>query len=509
MQTLHLDSLASHIVAWHNRHPLARRIGIQHVQSMGYVVLPFEAAASTTVSTTVSTADSTAVTTAAGTSAELDITIDLPIELAAEPQPEPADGGTLRERAMARAQQSASPTTAPGPASSITPPAASHTATHTAPPAPKAARAAAPPGLLKPAFSEDFIQPLRPAAVAAFALQHGADEAMRGKDNPVRMIQPDGGLTWPLLQRRWLLTGQISVDGRSSRLLAGAGRSPALLGQRLWSLPRVALAVAGPLVLAAALVMGIWALLTPAAVQPAVAERAAVVDAAASAAASAPASAAAQSLTAAVPASAMPASATALTATPPGVPAAPASAPAARPETAQRPTDVDPSWGQVNLPSIGAVADEKRRAAQAVRQAGPAPAPTSAHAPAPALALTPALAPASAPAPSSAAAPATAVPAQAGIPPPRAGPPPAPAVVAGPVFALSSRLIRTKSESEQIADAVRGLLVTGSGPRLQVEAMRNGDDWRVVCWPFLTREQADKARALLASRGIKLQVVDF
>ena len=504
MQTLHLDSLASHIVAWHNRHPLARRIGIQHVQSMGYVVLPFQAAASTTVSTAVTTT----VTTAAGTSAELDITIDLPIELAAEPQPEPADGGTLRERAMARAQQSASPATAPGPASSITPPTASHAATHSTQPAPIAARSAAPAGLLKPAFSEDFIQPLRPAAVAAFALQHGADEAMPGKDNPVRMVQPDGGLTWPLLQRRWLLTGQIWVDGRSSRLLVGAGRSPAMLGRRLWSLPRVGLAVAGPLVMAAALVMGIRALLTPAAVQPATPERAAVVDAAASAPTSTAASAAAPSLTAPVPASA-----TAPTATPPGVPAAPASAPAARPETAQRPTDVDPSWGQVNLPSIGAVADEKRRAALAARQAGPAPAPTSALAPtlstAPALAVAPALAPASAPAPSSAAARATASPAQAGPGPPRAGQSPAPAAAAGPVFALSSRLIRTKTESEQIADAVRGLLATGGAPRLQVEAMRSGDDWRVVCWPFHTREQADKARALLASRGMKLQVVDF
>lgn len=479
MQTLHLDSLASHIVAWHNRHPLARRIGIQHVQSMGYVVLPFEAAAETPVSATVSTVDSAPV--------ELDITVDLPIELAADPQPEPADGGTLRERAMARAQRSASPATAPGPASSITPQAASHTATHTAPPAPKAARSAAPLGKLKPAFSEDFIQPLRPAAVAAFALQHGADEAMPGKDNPVRMVQPDGGQPWPLLQRRWLLTGQIEVDGRRSRLLAGAGRSPAFLGQRLWSLPRVSLAVAGPLLVAAALFMGIRAM--PAAVQPAVPERAAAAVATASAAM-------ASSLTAAVPASA-----TAPTATPPGLPAAPASAPAARPETAQRPTDVDPTWGQVNLPSIGSVVDEKRRAALAARQAGSASSLT------PALAQVPAPAPASAPAPSSAAAPATAAPAQAG-PPPRAGQPPAPAAAAGPAFALSSRLIRTKTESEQIADAVRGLLATSS-PRLQVEAMRSGDDWRVVCWPFPTREQADKARALLASRGMKLQVVDF
>ena len=81
--------------------------------------------------------------------------------------------------------------------------------------------------------------------------------------------------------------------------------------------------------------------------------------------------------------------------------------------------------------------------------------------------------------------------------------------MAGPAFALSSRLIRTKAESEQIADAMRGLLVTGNNQQLLVEALRSGDDWRVVCWPFPSREQADKARDLLASRGMKMQVVDF
>ena len=225
----------------------------------------------------------------------------------------------------------------------------------------------------------------------------------------------------------------------------------------------------------------------------------------------------------------MPTSATTPTAITPGLPATPASAPAARPETAQRPTDVNPTWGQVNLPSIGPVADEKRRAALAARQAGSAPTPTgaptsasasvsasvsapvSATVSAPARAGAPAPVPAAAPAPSRAAVAATAIPAPAVTPTPRAGPSPAPApaLVAGPAFALSSRLLRTKTESEQIAEAVRGLLAAASAGRLQVEAMRSGDDWRVVCWPFPSREQADKARALLASRGIKLQVVDF
>lgn len=432
MQTLHLHSLASHIVAWHNRHPLARRIGIQHVQSIGYVMLPFETTASTT--------------------AERSATVVLPTEPVAQAQPESADGATLRERAMARALHTPSHAPSHAPAPTPAPPAAL--------PAPKASRSAALPAPLKPAFSEDFIKPLRPAAVAAFALLHGADAATPGKDNPVRMVKPDGGVNLPLLQRRWLLTAQIEADGRRTRLLAGAGRTPALLGQRLWSLPRVSLAVAVPLVMAAVLALGIKALFKPSAVQPASAGPAAVAFAAASAAPP-------QALTTAVPASAAAPGETVPTATSPGLPSAPASAPAALPDTAQRPTDVNPTWGQVNLPSIGPVADERRLTALAARQAAPA------------------------------------------LAPPDAGQPPAPAVVAQPAVALSSRLIRTRAESEQIADAVRGLLATGSTARLQVEAMRSGDDWRVDCWPFSSREQADKARALLASRGLKLQVVNF
>ena len=41
MNDLRLSTLAHQVVAWHNRHPLARRIGVQHVQAMGYVVMPF------------------------------------------------------------------------------------------------------------------------------------------------------------------------------------------------------------------------------------------------------------------------------------------------------------------------------------------------------------------------------------------------------------------------------------------------------------------------------------
>lgn len=41
MEPLRLDPVPARVLAWHNRHPLARRIVREHVGSMGYVALPF------------------------------------------------------------------------------------------------------------------------------------------------------------------------------------------------------------------------------------------------------------------------------------------------------------------------------------------------------------------------------------------------------------------------------------------------------------------------------------
>jgi len=37
----------------------------------------------------------------------------------------------------------------------------------------------------------------------------------------------------------------------------------------------------------------------------------------------------------------------------------------------------------------------------------------------------------------------------------------------------------------------------------------SGDDWRVVGWPFRHRADAERARAILLTRGLKVEVVDF
>ncbi len=82
----------------------------------------------------------------------------------------------------------------------------------------------------------------------------------------------------------------------------------------------------------------------------------------------------------------------------------------------------------------------------------------------------------------------------------------------GPAFALSTRLLRTRTEAEQVMAAVQALLLTIRGRNeapLQVEIVPVGDDWRVAAFPFRRQPEADRARALLASRGLRVSVVDF
>ena len=481
MQALHLDDLAGHVVAWHNRHPLARRITLQHVHSLGYVVLPFVAQAGAAADRTPAPVLQHA--TAAARSVQ---------KLDSHAQ----DGATLRERAMARASQS-SPEVADAASSPATAPGLSD------------GHAVAP--VLRAGFSENFIRPLRPRAVAAFAVRHAANHAMPGKATPVRMVKPDGDLAPSALLQRWLLTAQIEVDGRRSRVLAGTGAAPALLGKRLWSLPRLALVAALPLAVVLAVTLGLDRAMKPT-VSAAVPASAAAAPAPGSSPATtlspAPAQAAAPDVAASVAShgpAALASASTSAAATAPTSTSTSTSASAlgltqSLPAKPPPVVDVDPSWGRVNLPSIGPVVDERRRAAFAAAQAASAnigSRPTT-------TAATPESMPAnpittkSTPSSSSAAA--------AAIQSAGANSDP---LLGGPTFAVTTRLIRTRAESEQIAQAMRGLLAGHAPSKMRVETLRSGDDWRVVSWPYGSREQANQASALLAARGMKVQVVDF
>jgi hypothetical protein len=142
-----------------------------------------------------------------------------------------------------------------------------------------------------------------------------------------------------------------------------------------------------------------------------------------------------------------------------------ASAPVAPASPASRPIDVEPRLGKIDLPSIGPVVDERRRkAAEAAASAALAAAPTPA---APAMAAS------------------------------------------APVFALTTRLLRTRTESQQIAEALTALLVVPGSPVQRVDVLRTGDDFRVVAWPYPGRSDAERAQAALLARGHRLQVISF
>lgn len=463
MNDLRWTELAAQVVAWHNRLPLARRIGVQHVHSLGYVMLPFVDASAEASSHGAAPAERSAARATPGGS---------------EPLPPEALTGSLRERAMARAQLDAQ-----GPE---------------APDAAAGAAAGDPPQLtapvqLRPAFDEDFIPPLSPKAVRRWVAQHAVAQATPRGDVQVRKVKAEAGVDESAVLPRWVLTAQIDTGRARTRVLVGPGSSPAVLGRRLWSPGRML----GLLLVLAALGGGAAVLMKgglpalPAAEVPPPAAAAS----AASAASAAP-SAAASSVAVVLPPPTEPAPASAAHTTPAhaapvvsapapaSVPvAAPASSPAAQPPakptvTTAPPPDVEPQLGKIDLPSLGPRIDERRRKAQeaAASAAAAKPAPNSQP---------------------------------GGQPGTQASSHTAAHPPTGPSFAVATRLLRTRSESEQLAAAMRELLAKQPGPPVRVEVLAAGDDWRVVGWPYTDRALADKAQALLASRGMKVQVIDF
>jgi hypothetical protein len=388
MNDLSAVDIAARAVAWHNRHPLARRLRVADVFSVGHVALPYLESA------------------------------------AAPPERAAGGGGSLLERAMARARAW------PG----------------------RLGRASGPP--LQAAFSDDFIPPLAPTEVAAFGARHGIERVQPPDSASVRRVPAhvrSNSLTW-----HWLLTAELRAGSARTRVLLGSVPGAPVLGRRLWSLPRVAaLAALGGATVALLLAMELGgagedvpapAAQPPAAVVQPVAAVAPVASMAAPAPAPAPAPASAVASAPVEAAASAPTEATA--------PAAPAAWPAA-----SRPIDVEPRLGKIDLPPIGGAVDARRR------QAAVAAAASAAAAPAAAASV--------------------------------------------PVFALATRALRTRAESQQIAEALTALLVVPGSPVQRVDVLPAGDDFRVVAWPYAGRTEAQQAQARLLARGHRLQVISF
>jgi len=380
---LRLDRLVTHVVDWHNAHPLVRRISGLRVHTMGFVAVPYLAPPGTPVE-------------------------QLPASAGTDPV-----SGTLRQRTMERAGgEYITDRTQPVPSVPAGPPVTAADA----------------------AFDEAFFAPYDARRLARWVAQHGSGQPRIPRGASVRHIQPRADVDMNRVHWRWVLTAQVDRGNARIRLLVGAGEPPSVLGPRMWSPARIA-----GVLLAAAGIVGVVAGLMgrggPAAPAPATPASAVVQlpPPAASAAASVPS--ATEAVRAVQTAQAVPVT-----------------------SSASRPADVDPQLGKVDLPSLGPLIDERRRRNEQVR----AEAASAARAEA-----------------------------------------------AAPAFAVWTRVLRTRAESEQMAAAMRDLLRHPDNPKLRVEVLAVGQDWRVVGWPYAGRPQADQARELLAARGLRVEVVEF
>ena len=483
MQSLRLDTLAAHVVAWHNRHPLARRITAAQVQGVGWVAVPYVAA--------VSNSGGAAATHAAR-----------PAELAAEAIQQAqssAAAGTLRERAAARALAAAGVDDAVGEAVAEDSPSASahespresqpesppkSPATHAPTPAtPQAPPKASRKTKLRAAFDEDFIAPISRRAVARFAARFGIVLPGTPTDAPLREVlvarvaagDRDGDGDGDALTLRYVATAAIEVDATRLRVLIAPAGAAAVIGPRLFDRRRVAGVFGLLAVLAAAALWSIrptptlQAPIAIAAPPPAVAVVVAVPVLAPT-----PAVAAVEPTHA--PHDASPATHAEVSAPPPH--AAPKAEPVASaphlpvpvpvpPAVATAPRDLRPQLDEATRAAARAELAALRAARGGTGSASASTAAPTAHAPTPAPADTRVL------------------------------------------FALSTRVLRTQAESEQLAAATRALLAGGSQHALKIELLPAGDDWRVVAWPFASAAEAEAARQRLAKRGMRLQVIEF
>lgn len=398
------------VVAWHNSHPLALRIGRQHVVGLGWLALPFSAAR------------------------------------AHGPDAAPSAGAaaSLRERAMALAQPVVDAATQP---------------TTRAPEVAEADRAT-----LVPAFSEDLMPPLRPEAIARFALDHGRHEEPMDPRLPRRQAQVDARLVPPGNAVHWLYlpTAAVEDGARRQRVLIAAGTEAEVIGRRL--IGRARLAVIALVVGASALALGLlwqgWG------------RGAAGASAPPSSAGSAP--------------SPMPPptpSSGPVSLPPPTSIAAPSFPDSVPPGKTESTTSIRPRLD----PDLARAARVEAAALRAASAAG-------------VTKSQPAVAAPGKPAASSAvasAASATALPNS-----------PSPSAAAGPIYALVARTTRSRAASAILLSAMTAEAGRdGKPPRAEVLSAEGG--YRAGLWPFINREQAQRTQKRLREAGLETELVSF
>jgi hypothetical protein len=77
-------------------------------------------------------------------------------------------------------------------------------------------------------------------------------------------------------------------------------------------------------------------------------------------------------------------------------------------------------------------------------------------------------------------------------------------------YALVTDITRTRVASELRQQLMGSSATIGDLPGApRTDLMQVGTGWRAVVWPFATEVQADKARRLLAERGIRTELLKF
>jgi hypothetical protein len=328
------------------------------------------------------------------------------------------------------------------------------------------------PGLppLRAAFSREFIWPLRPGRVARWAQRHGRPQPLAPADWPRRSIDRDAARLAGLRQKGLahdlplhVLTAAIGVGDRRIRVLVGADGS--VLGPRAYSRARLGSA---SLVLAVGLVALGWTL-RPLHGGP--------DDGAAAVLAAAPASAA-------------------------SAPVAAASATAPLPDAAASATALAHAAGAADSPASAAPA---ALAAASAADAASAPATLAAATPeaeasAPQASIRPVLSDEERYA------------ARVEAARLRGEPPPAPpaTLLPGPVYAVVSPASRQRAAAAGNLAQMKSAASRLDGPVPEHgELLESQGQWRAAWWPFTSLVDAERARVLLAGRGIKAEVVEF
>lgn len=345
-----------------------------------------------------------------------------------------------------------------------------------------------------PVFSEDFIAPLKPRQVAAFALRQGSTEHPGTATWSQRVVPADAGHESAELSLLYLRTASIELGNHRCRVLIGSGPNPRIIGPRAWSMPRIAGVSATATAVAASAVLSLLlvkppeqpeAVLLASAPLATTDVRAASAPAAASspipARVQAPASAAgtekiapplAAVAAASVPVLGVSAAGSAASA---AVAAAPmalrASAPSPGPvrvpeQVADRAPAVvanrDPA-----LPIIRPMLDSDMRASALLESRR-----LRAMSPAPRVAAT--------------------------------------AHDSRPAYAVVTATTRTRNVAERVQRVMGSSASARELPgNPRSELMQVTDGWRAVLWPFRNRDDAKVAQAMLSERGVRTEVLEF